>query len=98
MTQAVIVAGVAPAKAAVKLPPPAWFEEMRTPSAEVLLAEFRQHLDGAGDQADTDMPAACAPEAKPKVRSLLCSQKWVRWPLSMPDGFAGVPRCNLRCV
>lgn len=64
MTQAVIVAGVAPAKAAVKLPPPAWFEEMRTPSAEVLLAEFRQHLDGAGDQADTDMPAACAPEAE----------------------------------
>ena len=87
-----------PAKAAIKLPPPAWFEEMRTPSAEILLAEFRQHLDGAaaGDQADTDMPTACAPEeeADGESPSLPFSAQALRvgsqWPLSMPDGHAGV--------
>ena len=99
----VIVAGLVPAKAAVKLPPPAWFEEMRTPSAEILLAEFRQHLDGvtAGDQTDTEMPTACAPEkeAEGKSPSALRLSEWGPMALTNASRLCrGHHHYNLRCI
>ncbi len=40
--EACLLAGLLPDKGTLELPPAQWFEHMRTPPAEMLLAEFRQ--------------------------------------------------------
>ena len=37
-----VVAGMLPERGSLELPPAQWLEQMRTPPAEILLAEFRQ--------------------------------------------------------
>ena len=41
------LAGLLPEKAAVTAPPEGWYKEMATPSAEVVLAEFRRQRRGS---------------------------------------------------
>lgn len=55
LTDSIAPAGAMPDKAAVEMPPENWCSEMCTPSAEILLAEFRRQREGlAGKQTSED--------------------------------------------